>query len=524
MTRSLLVLVAALLSVGQEVPDPFDAVTRSPDSVAGVRRPDGFTEADSIEWGHLPRRAMVAGLAALYLRGELTPVSAWKHASSFERPPRVLRREDLIPGVARKMARAHPGEATPRPALRLPALASWVPKDAAVAFFASIDEAERCIASLAGLLDRHLPALVSERGRGDRAALERAVERLLLPTIWRANPGVPTGTGAVAIVISDPDLRGAPDVALLVQVTDLGRLVSQRRASFRWESTRTRFRTDGLDARTDDGSVRSFFGVDGGIAVFSTTKSLRRRIIDAGRSGGLPGAVDGLRLVAAQLVGDRADAAILYVPEGFLAAVDSLSLRARRMASLRCEAMRLLVDGRNLTGCEDVFRVPGGRLECPTGGKFHVVPSRTGSTCSIHGSALHPVPLGDVDESGLHDLHYERLLEQLDLVPGGIPAVACWFERPGSGKGPHARAWFPGEPRGAHRGIQAWTRGEVDQDPFVQGRMKRLLLPRSGGDVTPEYERLTGLRPPRADRRTKHATKLPTTLWKNILNLTPSKA
>jgi len=284
-------------------------------------------------------------------------------------------------------------------------LASWVPADAAAVFFESLAAAEEQVGGLAGSLPRVLPPLRPGSAEAGDDALARAVETLLLPPIWRANPGVRTGTRQVAIVASDPDLRRAADVALLCEVDDATLVRTHRLATFSWEDrSPRRLRVEGLDAWTEDGAVRSFFALGGGVAVWSTTRSLRDRVLaaGAGREPSLLRPDARAWALARRMFPAGGAGALLVVPDAFLARADSAPERARRAASLRCESAR---------------GAPG--ASCPAGGTFGA-----GDACSIHGPRGRPVPLGDLPAVAPGAADAPSAGDP--VAAGAVPVAALW--------------------------------------------------------------------------------------------------
>jgi hypothetical protein len=300
-----------------------------------------------------------------------------------------------------------------------------VPADAAAVFFGSLREAEDAVGGLAGFLPRALPGLCGEPAEGRRDALRRAVDGLLLPTIWRSNPGVRTGTRQVAIVVSDPDVRWAPEIALLCEVDDAGLVRFHRQSTISWEDrSPRRLRVEGLDVAADDGSVRSRFALEGGIALWSTTRALRERILaaGAGRAPSLlspPAAAYGL---ARRTFPPAGGGALLVVPDAFLARNGAPGVRARRAAALRCEAARLLLDARSVAGGK-VSSTDTIALACPSGGALAAVPGGCGSSCAVHGTAAWPAPLGDLPEAASPE---GARVPADALAEGAVPVAARW--------------------------------------------------------------------------------------------------
>ncbi|MCK6481467.1 MAG: hypothetical protein L6R43_15415 [Planctomycetes bacterium] len=425
MSARVLVLALPLLLAGEEPPrDPFLAALAGRSGPEAVAAPGFDAEAEALSWSLRPRREIVDGLAARLLRGETGPWPAAGERSATPVPWSPIPRDFAPDGVP----------VTDR-------LAAWVPADAAAVFFPSLREAEDLVASMEPFLSRAFPVLCGDPPGGRRDALRRAAERLLLPTIWAANPGVRTGTRQVAIVAADPDLRWGADVALVAEVDDASLVAFHRRASLRWEGRKGRtLRVEGLDAVSDDGSVRSFFGMEGGVAVWATTRDLRDRILAAGAGRG-----DSLLrpdrrawAFARRTFPAEEGGALLVVPQGFLARICEPRFRARRAAALRCEAVRLLLDARSLAG-QTVSRKDTFVLACPAGGSLAPVSGEAGSSCSLHGTASDPVPLGDLPECGppAGDLDRDWFRRSTSFL-WGLPRAARWSEG-------RMEAWIPSD-------------------------------------------------------------------------------
>jgi len=379
----LLLLAAAPAPAGDGGPetDPFLAALAGKSGPDAVAAPSFDPDLAALSWTTRPRREIVDALAARLLRGE---AKGWtgpaKEAPDLPAPPTRIPK-DFDPGKFDVADR----------------LASRVPADTAAAFFDSLRSAEAAVDGLSKFLPEALPGLCGDPPGGKRDALRRAIDMLLLPTIWRSNPEAPTGTRQIAVVASDPDLRWAPDVALVAEVDDASLVRFHRQASFSWEDRGLRhLRVEGLDAVSDDGSVRSFFGLEGGVAVWSTTRSLRDRVLAAaaGRVPTLLAPDPRAYALARRTFPASEGGALLVVPDAFLARINGAGFRARRAAALRCEAARLLVDAGAQAGAKNP--VAGA---CPAGGE--IVPARDGgSRCSLHGSARFPTPAGDVPAAG----------------------------------------------------------------------------------------------------------------------------
>jgi hypothetical protein len=378
--------VALLLAVAPAPEtDPFLAAMAGKSGPEAVAAPSFDPDVDAASWTTRPRREIVDGLAARLLRGE---AKGW-----FEKGSGTT--------ATAPVPNRFPEGFEPGKVVITDRLAARIPADAAAIFFGSLDEAEKSVEELSKFLPRALPVPFADAPGGRRDALARAVERLLLPTIWRSNPNVRRGARQAALVASDPDLRWAPEVALVVEVDDASLVRFHRQSTISWEDRgRRHLRVDGLDVVADDGSVRSFFGLEGGIAVWSTGKAFRDRIL-AAVAGKAPTLLspDPRAYALARATFPAADGgALLVVPDGFLERANSAAVRARRAASLRCDAVRLILDARALAKTE----APAGtgvRLACPAGGEILIASGRPGAHCSVHGSASHHVPLGDLPES-----------------------------------------------------------------------------------------------------------------------------
>ena len=344
-----------------------------------------------------------------------------------------------------------PAEFDPAPVPRSDRLAAWVPADAAAVFFDSIAAAETEIAGITKALPAALPGLAGS-ATGEGGALGRATEMLLLPSIWRANPAVRTGTRQVALVASDFDLGRAPDLALVVEVDDATLVRTQRAATFTWEDrTPRRLRIEGLDAWSDDGSVRSFFALEGGVAVWSTTRALRTRVLAAGASTA-PSLLrpDACAWALARTAFPASEGgALLVVPDAMLARLDAAPVRARRAASLLCGAAR----GK-----------PGGGA-CPAGGTIDPG-GRGGGACSVHGTAAFPTPLGDLPEAAPTS---DAAATSDPVASGAIPAAAQVV-------GGRIRALIPpGAPGRAFEALVESLRGEAPAPRRVDARGHAIL-------------------------------------------------
>lgn len=415
----------ALLLAAAPVPgdDPFLAAMAGKSGPDAVAAPSFDPDVEAVSWTTRPRREIVDALAARLLRGG---------AKGWFEP-------------------AKEGPAPPAPPSRFPEgfeagefkvadrLAARIPADAAAVFFDSLQEAETCVEELAKFLPRALPVPFGDAPGGRRDALALAVDRLLLPTIWRSNPNVRRGTRQAALLAADPDLRWAPEVALVVEVEDASLVRFHRMSTISWEDRgRRHLRVDGLDVVSDDGSVRSFFGLEGGIAVWSTGRAFRDRIL-AAAAGRAPTLLspDPRAYALARATFPAADGgALLVIPDAFLERANSPAVRARRAAALRCDAVRMVAAARALGRAGEP---PGCRLECPSGGTISVSSGSHPVSCSIHGSALHRVPSGDLPDAGGTTAPAEG-----DVVAGGaFPLAAHW------GKGSREILVPPGRPGAA---------------------------------------------------------------------------
>jgi hypothetical protein len=416
----LLLLGAPVLAGDAPETDPFLAALAGRSGPDAVAAPSFDPDLEAVSWSLRPRREIVDALAARLLRGE---AKGWsepaKETPVLPAPPSRVP-ADFEPGKV---------EITDR-------LAAWVPADAAVVFLGSLGEAQDAVAALAKFLPEAFPGLCGDPPGGRRDALRRATEMLLLPTIWNSNPAARTGTRQVALVVSDPDVRWAPDIALLCEVDDATLVRSQRQATFSWEGRRpTGLRVEGLDAVSDDGSIRSFFALEGGIALWSTTRSLRERILAAG-AGKAPAlaAPPAKEYALARRTFPAAEGgALLLVPDAFLARVSAAKFRARRAAALRCEAVRLLLDAQTFATATE----PGagmGRPECPVGGVLQSRAGGAGSSCGLHGVAGNAVPLGDLPSAAT--LECDATSMRADARPddwireGLVPAAIRWKAAP----------------------------------------------------------------------------------------------
>lgn len=371
--------------------------------------PDFDPDLAALSWTTRPRREIVDALAARLLRGE---AKGWtelaKEMPPLPAPPSRIP-EDFEVG---KLEVADP-------------LAARVPADTAVALFESLKAAEDAVEGLSEFLPEALPDLCDDPPGGKRDALRRGIEMLLLPTIWRSNPGVRTGTRQIAVVAADPDLRWAPDIALVAEVDDASLVLFHRRSTLSWEDRgRRRLRVDGLDAVSDDGSVRSFFTLEGGVAIWATTRSLRDRVLAAaaGKAPTLLSPDPRAYALARRTFPAKEGGALLVVPDAFLDRVNAAESRARRAAALRCEAARLLLDARTSAGAKGAAA-----WKCPAGGTL--MPARgEGSTCSVHGSNSCPTPAGDLPAAGRTSA--DAVDPRDDFARGLIPVAARWKSTP----------------------------------------------------------------------------------------------
>jgi hypothetical protein len=364
----LLALPFAAARGGEPERDPFVAALRGLAGREAVAEPGFDAAGEASAWTLRPRREIVDGLALRILRGEAVAIDA----------------REAGPGELVEPADAPAPAAAP---LADP-LAPWLPADAAAALFPSLDGARAAVDGLLHHLPRLLPRVAADPPWRRRDAFARASGSLLLPTLWGSNPYARTGLREVAVVAADPDLRGAPDVALVGIVEDASLVRAQRLATFSWEERGRRpLRVEGLDATAGDGSVRSFFALEGGVAIWATTRALRKRILDAG-AGRAPSlatapAADLRRARAAFPA--AAGGALLVLPDAFVARIGRPEVRRARFDALLCEAERLLVDAGR----------PEGRA-CPSGGALRPAPGRGGASCGIHGTAAFPAPLADL--------------------------------------------------------------------------------------------------------------------------------
>ena len=411
--------MAAPLLAGDGPTPPVSAPGRDPflEALAGrsgpdlVAAPEFDPDEEAVSWTSRPRRDTVDALAARWLRGEAT---GWS------------KRETEWPALAVPPSRV-PVDLDPSGVPVTDRLAAWVPGDAAAVFFDSLQDAEAAVEGLAEFLPRAIPSFCDDSRGWRRDAIGRATNILLLPTIWGANPGVRTGTRQIALVVSDPDLRWAPDIALIAEVDDASLVRSHRQASLRWEERRAAvLRVEGLDAVSDDGAVRSYFGLESGIAVWSTTRTLRERVLAAGafRESSLLRPDSRSYALARKTFPAAEGGALLVVPDAFLARASGAELRARRSAAIRCEALRMILDARSLSGSNVPYKDTHPPA-CPAGGTLRPVVGNAGSSCSLHGTAASPVPMGDVPAvapASLQPLH--------DVVESGaIPVAARWREK-----------------------------------------------------------------------------------------------
>jgi hypothetical protein len=381
----LLLLVAAAPALAGDAPpesDPFLAALAGKSGPDAVAAPSFDPDLAAVSWTTRPRRDIVDALAARLLRGE---AKGWfepaKETPTLAAPPSRIP-ADFEAGKFEVVDR----------------LAARVPADTAVAFFGSLREAEDAVDGLSKFLPEALPDLCGDPPGGKRDALRRAIEMLLLPTIWRSNPGVRTGTRQIAVVASDPDLRWAPDIALVAEVDDASLVRFYRQSTISWEDRgRRRYRVDGLDVVADDGSVRSFFALEGDVAVWATTKSLRDRIVAAaaGKAPTLLSPDPRAYALARRTFPAKEGGALLVVPDAFLARVNAGEFRARHAAALRCEAARLVRDAMSRAAVP----VPAWGIPTSLCETLHLYSMGRGSSrCDRHGTAACPVPASAVPD------------------------------------------------------------------------------------------------------------------------------
>ena len=400
-----LLLLLAAAPAPEPESDPFLAALAGKSGPDAVAAPSFDPDLEACSWSLRPRREIVDALAARLLRGE---------AKSWYEPAKEAPVPPPLPSRFPADFEAGKVEVSDR-------LAARVPADAAAVFFGSLTEAEVCIEGLSGFVPRALPVLGAPPAGGRDDALARAVESLLLPTIWRSNPAVQRGTRQAAVLVADPDVRGAPEVALVVEVEDASLVRFHRQSTLSFENRGTRrLRVEGLDATADDGSVRSFFALEGGIAVWSTGKAFRDRILAAaaGKAATLltpdPRAYALARATFPPVEGQ----ALLVVPDGFLERTNSAGIRARRAAALRCDAARLVAGTWSLSKAP---RPEGLALDCPSGGTITIAAGTGAGMCSVHGNAAHRVPLGDQPAAPP-----VAFAGKDPVAAGAIPLAAAW--------------------------------------------------------------------------------------------------
>jgi len=405
---TLLLLIAGAAAPPEPETDPFLAAMAGKSGPDAVAAPSFDPDEAASFWTLRPRREIVDALAARLLRGE---AKSWFAKQAAVPVPAPIA-DRFPPGF-------EAGEFTVSDRL-----AARVPADAAAVFFGSLDEAETAVEELARFLPMALPAVFADAPGGRRDALDRAVAKLLVPTIWRSNPAVRRGTRQAALLAADPDLRWNPEIALVVEVDDASLVRFHRLSTLSFEDRGARrLRVDGLDAISDDGSVRSFFGLEGGIAVWSTGKSFRDRIL-AASAGKVPTLLspDPRAYALARRTFPAADGGpLLVIPDGFLERANSASVRGRRAAALRCDAVRRVVGARALAKTAAPLAA-GVRLECPAGGGIQVAAASAEVSCAVHGSILHPVPIGDLPDGagGLGGAGGDL------VVIAGIPVAGRW--------------------------------------------------------------------------------------------------
>ncbi len=173
------------------------------------------------------RRAVAAALDGL--AGTLAPALA----AGLRAPPAVIEPvpgitidpSDLLPGDG-----LVPGGAPPPPGAPLSA---WAPRQFAFARFRSVEAGFR----LAGTFDEFIGHVLAGHGDArDAATLRLTLFHLLLPTIWRTNPGVSKGVSEMALVVAPPYSRGPLAAAVLLRIEDPDRHAMHTKAGVAIES------------------------------------------------------------------------------------------------------------------------------------------------------------------------------------------------------------------------------------------------------------------------------------------------
>jgi hypothetical protein len=106
----------------------------------------------------------------------------------------------------------------PRPAAPGLALAEWAPRAGIFARFRSVEAAYRFVSAADELSSALLVA--AEEDARDYGTVRWVLYDLLLPTIWRTNPGGEVGVGEVALVVAPPFVRGRLCAAAILRITD----------------------------------------------------------------------------------------------------------------------------------------------------------------------------------------------------------------------------------------------------------------------------------------------------------------
>jgi len=148
------------------------------------------------------RRALAEALDGL--PGSLAPALAHGLRATEPAPPVEV-------GHALDIA---PGDAPPAPGAPLSA---WAPRNCAYAHFRSVEAGYR----LAGTFDDVVAHVLAGHGDArDAATVRLTLFHLLLPTIWRTNPGVSKGVSEMGLVVVTPFVRGPLTAAVLLRIED----------------------------------------------------------------------------------------------------------------------------------------------------------------------------------------------------------------------------------------------------------------------------------------------------------------
>lgn len=258
-----------------------------------------------------------------------TGLAAWRSVESGAPGLRgflQLLAEAVEPTAERARAAAIPGpvdtpEAAPRPPEEGASLAAWAPADCIYVRFRSVESAYRAVHQLDAVLGR-----VLARG-GDARELgtsKLTLHDLLLPTIWRTNPGAERGVGELAVVLAPPFRRGRLRVALVMRVVDPELHYMQTEAGLHQESQEDHLWRPEGDPFPELRDRRNHRERLLDVEVVATDGSLLRHVLTAERRVADDPAYRARR--GESLDGDeppRGEAAFAFVPEAARAAFEA---------------------------------------------------------------------------------------------------------------------------------------------------------------------------------------------------------